>query len=181
VRVWALDHPAPASERSLRLVERAIGEPGPNEILVAVAVCGSAARTFTSWRGTSPPELEVSCPATRSSAMWPPGVETPGASRRVSASGSRGCARPVVCAGSVFEETRTSAPRQASPAGTLTAATASSRSSTSATPMACPRCSPTPRPPRFCVRASSDTAPFGARGFVRAVASASTASGAPLT
>jgi len=43
--------------------------------------------------------------------------------------------------------------------------------------MACPRCSPTPRPPRFCVRASSDTAPFGARGFVRAVASASTASG----
>lgn len=40
MRVWALDHPAPASERSLRLVERAIGEPGPNEILVAVAVCG---------------------------------------------------------------------------------------------------------------------------------------------
>ena len=40
MRAWALDHPAPAAERSLRLVERAVPEPGPNEILVKVHVCG---------------------------------------------------------------------------------------------------------------------------------------------
>jgi alcohol dehydrogenase, propanol-preferring len=40
MRAWALSHPAPAAERSLRLVERDRPEPGPNEILVEVQVCG---------------------------------------------------------------------------------------------------------------------------------------------
>src|SRR5271165_3871503 len=40
MRAWALDHPAPAAERSLRLVERERPEPGPGEILVKVAACG---------------------------------------------------------------------------------------------------------------------------------------------
>lgn len=40
MRAWALDHPAPAAEHSLRLVERHVPEPGPNEILVKVQVCG---------------------------------------------------------------------------------------------------------------------------------------------
>ena len=40
MRAWALDHPAPAAERSLRLVDRDVPEPGPNEILVKVHVCG---------------------------------------------------------------------------------------------------------------------------------------------
>ena len=40
MRAWALDHPAPAAEHSLRLVERAVPEPGPTEILVEVHVCG---------------------------------------------------------------------------------------------------------------------------------------------
>ncbi len=40
MRVWALDHPAPAAEHSLRLVERAVPEPGPHEVLVEVHVCG---------------------------------------------------------------------------------------------------------------------------------------------
>ena len=40
MRAWALQHPAPAAEHSLRLVERAVPEPAPNEILVQVHVCG---------------------------------------------------------------------------------------------------------------------------------------------
>jgi len=40
MRTWALDHPAPAAEHSLQLVERHVPEPGPNEILVKVQVCG---------------------------------------------------------------------------------------------------------------------------------------------
>jgi propanol-preferring alcohol dehydrogenase len=40
MRAWALDHPAPAAEHSLRLVERHVPEPGPREILVKVQVCG---------------------------------------------------------------------------------------------------------------------------------------------
>jgi propanol-preferring alcohol dehydrogenase len=40
MRAWALSHPAPAAERSLRLIERDRPEPGPNEILVKVQVCG---------------------------------------------------------------------------------------------------------------------------------------------
>jgi len=40
VRAWALDHPAPAAEHSLRLVERPVPRPGPHEVLVEVHVCG---------------------------------------------------------------------------------------------------------------------------------------------
>jgi propanol-preferring alcohol dehydrogenase len=40
MRAWALDHPAPAAKHSLQLVERHVPEPGPNEILVKVQVCG---------------------------------------------------------------------------------------------------------------------------------------------
>jgi propanol-preferring alcohol dehydrogenase len=40
MRAWALDHPAPAAAHSLALVERALPEPGPGEILVKVLVCG---------------------------------------------------------------------------------------------------------------------------------------------
>jgi propanol-preferring alcohol dehydrogenase len=40
VRAWALDHPAPAAEHSLHLVDRHVPEPAPNEILVKVQVCG---------------------------------------------------------------------------------------------------------------------------------------------
>ena len=40
MRAWALDHPAPAAEHSLRLGERPLPEPGPHEILVKVQVCG---------------------------------------------------------------------------------------------------------------------------------------------
>ncbi len=40
MRAWELDHTAPAAERSLRLVEREIPEPGPGAILVKVQACG---------------------------------------------------------------------------------------------------------------------------------------------
>jgi propanol-preferring alcohol dehydrogenase len=40
VKAWALDHPAPAAEHSLLLVERHVPEPAPHEILLKVSVCG---------------------------------------------------------------------------------------------------------------------------------------------
>lgn len=40
MRAWALDHPAPAAEHSLALVERDVPEPGPHDLLVKVQVCG---------------------------------------------------------------------------------------------------------------------------------------------
>ncbi len=40
MRAWALDHPAPAAAHSLRLIDCDLPEPGPNQILVKVAVCG---------------------------------------------------------------------------------------------------------------------------------------------
>ncbi|MGA3215838.1 MAG: zinc-dependent alcohol dehydrogenase family protein [Acidimicrobiales bacterium] len=40
MKAWALDHPAPAAEHSLLLVERHVPEPAPHEILLKVSVCG---------------------------------------------------------------------------------------------------------------------------------------------
>ncbi len=55
MRAWALDHPAPAAERSLRLVERHVPEPGPNEILVKVQVCGVCRTDLHLVEGDLPP------------------------------------------------------------------------------------------------------------------------------
>ena len=40
MRAWVVDHPAPADEAPLALVDRPVPEPGPGEVRVAVAVCG---------------------------------------------------------------------------------------------------------------------------------------------
>src|SRR5262245_65806590 len=40
VRAIEVDEPGPVEARPLRLVERAVPEPGPGEVLVAVEVCG---------------------------------------------------------------------------------------------------------------------------------------------
>lgn len=40
VRAWIIDQPGPIEGHSLRLVNRPVPEPGPGEILVAVAACG---------------------------------------------------------------------------------------------------------------------------------------------
>lgn len=55
MRAWALDHPAPAAERSLRLVERHVPEPGPHEILVKVQVCGVCRTDLHLVEGDLPP------------------------------------------------------------------------------------------------------------------------------
>jgi propanol-preferring alcohol dehydrogenase len=55
VRAWALHHPAPAAERSLKLVERHVPEPGPNEILVKVQVCGVCRTDLHLVEGDLPP------------------------------------------------------------------------------------------------------------------------------
>jgi propanol-preferring alcohol dehydrogenase len=40
VRAWIIDQPGPIEGHPLRLVDRPVPEPGPGEILVAVAACG---------------------------------------------------------------------------------------------------------------------------------------------
>ena len=55
MRAWALHHPAPAAERSLKLVERHVPEPGPNEILVKVQVCGVCRTDLHLVEGDLPP------------------------------------------------------------------------------------------------------------------------------
>ena len=40
MRAWALGRPAPAAAHSLALVERPVPEPGPDDVLVQVHVCG---------------------------------------------------------------------------------------------------------------------------------------------
>jgi propanol-preferring alcohol dehydrogenase len=62
VRAWALHHPAPAAERSLKLVERHVPEPGPNEILVKVQVCGVCRTDLHLVEGDLPPRRAGAVP-----------------------------------------------------------------------------------------------------------------------
>ena len=93
MRAWALDHPAPAAEHSLRLVDRHVPEPGPHEILVKVQVCGVCRTDLHLVEGDLAPRGPVSCRVTRSWDTSRPKAARHSGSPRATGSGSHGCAR----------------------------------------------------------------------------------------
>ncbi|MFQ5700204.1 MAG: alcohol dehydrogenase catalytic domain-containing protein, partial [Myxococcota bacterium] len=58
----ALPHPAPIAEHPLKLQERAAPEPGPDEIIVAVSVCGVCRTDLHLVEGDLPPLREGTIP-----------------------------------------------------------------------------------------------------------------------
>jgi propanol-preferring alcohol dehydrogenase len=55
VRAWIVDQPGSIESRPLRLVERPVPEPGPGEVLVAVATCGVCRTDLHLAAGELPP------------------------------------------------------------------------------------------------------------------------------
>ena len=92
MRAWALDHPAPAAEHSLRLVERDVPEPGPNEILVKVHACGVCRTDLHLVEGDLSPRRPGVVPGHEVVGHVAHRAGARDASQRASASGSRGCA-----------------------------------------------------------------------------------------
>ena len=55
MRAWVVDHPAPAAEHPLRLVERADPQPGPGQVRVHVTCCGVCRTDLHLAEGDLPP------------------------------------------------------------------------------------------------------------------------------
>ena len=55
MRAWVVHHPGPASGGPLRLVERAVPEPGPGELLIRVLCCGVCRTDLHLAEGDLPP------------------------------------------------------------------------------------------------------------------------------
>jgi alcohol dehydrogenase, propanol-preferring len=55
MRAWVVDHPAPAAEGPLRLVDRAVPEPGPGEVRIRIRACGVCRTDLHLAEGDLPP------------------------------------------------------------------------------------------------------------------------------
>ena len=100
MRAWALGRPAPAAAHSLALVERPVPEPGPDDILGQVHVCGVCRTDLHLVEGDLAPRHPGIVPGHEVVGRVVARARTPGALTRASASGSRGFARRAASAGS---------------------------------------------------------------------------------
>jgi propanol-preferring alcohol dehydrogenase len=62
MRAWVVDHPGPVATGPLRLVDRAVPEPGPGELLIRVLCCGVCRTDLHLAEGDLPPKAPAMTP-----------------------------------------------------------------------------------------------------------------------
>ena len=139
MRAWVVNEPGPIDDHPLELVELPIPTPGPGEIRVRVVTCGVCRTDLHLAEGDLPPRHSRVVPGHEVVGRGRPASAAARiASRKVTASVSRGWPTRAACAGSARAGARTSASRRDSRVGTSTAATPNTWSPSRTTRTRCP-------------------------------------------